>query len=228
MTCRDFDEIVHGLVRLELLDVGLREKALEHAARCSQCEERMAQARLLAEATELAASRAREHRASPRVEAALLTAFRNRRRRATWWRTLEWATATAAAVALAGFFWIAPYRSKQPTAPAPGKGVSSQPRGPQNASGPGLSSPDSQDSAPETNVVRVAASGAYEAGDFVLLPFAGGIEPEDAGMVVRVQLTPASLAELGYPVTEASDEGLVRADVLVGEDGWPRAVRLVQ
>jgi len=228
MTCRDFDEIVHGLVRLELLEVGLREEALEHATRCSECEERMAQARLLAEATELAASRAQEHRASPRVEAALLTAFRSRRHRATWWRTLEWATATAGAVALAGFFWIAQYRSKETTAPPPGRGVSSQPRGPQDALGPDLSSPGSQDSAPETNVVRVAASGAYEAGDFVLLPFAGGIEPEDAGMVVRVQLTPASLAGLGYPVTEVSDEGLVRADVLLGEDGWPRAVRLVQ
>jgi hypothetical protein len=228
MTCRDFDEIVHGLVRLELLDVNLREAALEHAARCSQCEERMAHARLLSEATELAASRAQEHGAAPHVEAVLLTAFRNRRRRATWWRTMEWATATAAAVALAGFFWIAPYRSKKTTAPAPGRGVSSQVRGLQDASGPDSSSPADQDAAPETNVVRVAASGAYEAGDFVLLPFAGGIEPEDAGMVVRVQLTPASLAELGYPVAEASDEGLVRADVLVGEDGWPRAVRLVQ
>lgn len=228
MTCRDFDEIVHGLVRLELLDVRLREEALEHTARCSECEERMAQARLLAEATELAVSRAPEHGASPRVEAALLTAFRNRRRRVTWWRRLEWATATAAAVGLAGFFWVAPYRSKEPTAPAPGRGVSSQSRGPQDASGPDLSSPGDQNSAAETNVVRLAASGAYEAGDFVLLPFAGGIEPEDAGMVVRVQLTPASLAELGYPMAEASDEGLVRADVLVGEDGWPRAVRLVQ
>jgi hypothetical protein len=228
MTCRDFDEIVHGLVRLELLDVGLREEALEHAARCSQCEESMAQARLLAEATELAARGAQEYRASPRVDAALLTAFRSRHRRATWWRTLEWATAAAAAVALAGFFWIAPYRSKQPTAPAPGRGVSSQPRGPQYASGPDLPSPDSQDSELETNVVRVAASGGYAAGDFVLLPFAGGIEPEDAGMVVRLQLTPASLAELGYPIAEATDEELVRADVLVGEDGWPRAVRLVQ
>jgi len=228
MTCRDFDEIVHRLVRLELLDVRLREEALEHAARCSQCEERMAQARLLAEATELAVSRAPEYGASSRVEAALLTAFRNRRHRATWWRRLEWATATVAAVALAGFFWVAPYRSKELTAPAPGSGVSSQPRGPQDALGLDLSSPGDQDSVPETNVVRVAASGAYEAGDFVLLPFAGGIEPEDAGMVVRVQLTPASLAELGYPIAEASDEGLVRADVLVGEDGWPRAVRLVQ
>jgi hypothetical protein len=228
MTCTDFEEIVHGLVRLELLDVRLREEALEHAARCSECEERMAQARLLAEATELAASRTQEHRASPRVEAALLTAFRRGRRRATWWRTLEWATAAGAAVALAGFFWVASYRSKEPTAPMPGRGVSAQPRGPQDASAPDLSSPGNQDSAPETNVVRVAASGAYEAGDFVLLPFAGGIEPEDAGMVVRVQLTPASLAELGYPVTEGSDEVLVRADVLVGEDGWPRAVRLIQ
>jgi hypothetical protein len=47
-------------------------------------------------------------------------------------------------------------------------------------------------------------------------------------MVVRVQLTRASLTELGYPIAETPDEDLILADVLVGEDGWPRAVKLVQ
>jgi hypothetical protein len=64
--------------------------------------------------------------------------------------------------------------------------------------------------------------------DFVPVPFSDGMGPEDPGMVVRVQLTRASLAELGYPVAEAPDEDLIRADVLVGEDGWPRGVRLVR
>ena len=64
--------------------------------------------------------------------------------------------------------------------------------------------------------------------EFVPVPFTDAIGPEDPGMVVRVQLTRASLAELGYPVAEAPDEDLIRADVLVGEDGWPRGVRLVQ
>ena len=64
--------------------------------------------------------------------------------------------------------------------------------------------------------------------DFVPLPFADEIGPQDLGMVVRVQLTRASLTELGYPVTDTPDDDLISADVLVGEDGWPRAVRLVQ
>jgi len=228
MMCREFDEIVHGLVRLELLDVGLREEALEHAALCDGCKERMAEARLLAEATELAASGNKELRASPRVETALLTAFRSRRRRQAWWRGLEWATATAAAVALTALFLVTPYRLKAPVAPSPGRGVSSQPRRPVDASQPALSAPGDESTSTEADVMSVSAGGAYEAGDFVVLPLAGGIEPEDAGMIVRVQLTRASLAELGYPATEISDEELVRADVLVGEDGWPRAVRLVQ
>jgi hypothetical protein len=66
--------------------------------------------------------------------------------------------------------------------------------------------------------------------DFVPLPDADQIGPDDLGVVVRVQLTRSSLAELGYPVVDTPDpdEDLISADVLVGEDGWPRAVRLVQ
>ena len=66
------------------------------------------------------------------------------------------------------------------------------------------------------------------ADDFVQLPYADAIGPEDLGMVVRVQLTRASLAQLGYPVAETPDEDLILADVLVGEDGWPRGVKLIQ
>ena len=60
------------------------------------------------------------------------------------------------------------------------------------------------------------------------VPYTAGITPDDPGMIVRVQLTRASLAELGYPVAETPDEDLILADVLVGEDGWPRGVKLVQ
>ena len=74
----------------------------------------------------------------------------------------------------------------------------------------------------------VSAGQTYVASDFVPVPFTGAINWDDPGMVVRVQLTRASLAQLGYPVAETPDEDLIRADVLVGEDGWPRGVRLVQ
>jgi hypothetical protein len=66
------------------------------------------------------------------------------------------------------------------------------------------------------------------ASDFVPVPYTGAIVADDPGMVVRVQLTRASLAQLGYPVAETPDEDLILADVLVGEDGWPRGVKLIQ
>ena len=80
MTCREFDEVVHGFVRMELLDVKVREAVLEHAAHCELCAERMADAAALAEASEMMAKSARGEQTPPRVEASLLAAYRNLRR----------------------------------------------------------------------------------------------------------------------------------------------------
>jgi len=80
----------------------------------------------------------------------------------------------------------------------------------------------------EVEIPDTSTSEAFVASDFVPVPFTAGIGPDDPGMVVRVQLTRASLTELGYPIAESPDEDLILADVLVGEDGWPRAVKLVQ
>ena len=77
-------------------------------------------------------------------------------------------------------------------------------------------------------VVDAPVSESYVASDFVPVPFTGAITADDPGMIVRVQLTRASLAQLGYPVAETPDEDLILADVLVGEDGWPRGVKLIQ
>jgi hypothetical protein len=77
-------------------------------------------------------------------------------------------------------------------------------------------------------VADVSTSETYVASDFVPVPYTGAIVADDPGMVVRVQLSRASLAQLGYPVAETPDEDLILADVLVGEDGWPRGVKLIQ
>jgi hypothetical protein len=228
MTCREFDEIVHGFVRVELLDVKVREAALEHASRCRLCAERMAEAGVLAEASEAVSSSVRDQQAPPRVQEALLTAFRNHHRRAVWQRNLEWAAVGAAAAVLLVFLWTVGGRSKGPSSPIPRKDVSSQSRAPQEANG--LVRSKQEEAAPPADAaVDVAPrSETYVASDFVPVPFAGAIAPDDPGMIVRVQLTRASLAQLGYPVAETPDEDLILADVLMGEDGWPRGVKLVQ
>jgi len=226
MTCREFDEVVHGFVRMELLDVNVREAALEHAAHCELCSQRMADAAALAEASETAGRISREDQTPPHVEAALLAAFRNHHRRASWRRGLEWAGVGAAAAVLLVFLWTVSGRSRGQNSPPPRKDVSSQSGMPLEAKAP--ASTKQGEVAPAAAVKDAPVNESYAASDFVPVPFTGAIAADDPGMILRVQLTRASLAQLGYPVAETPDEDLILADVLVGEDGWPRGVKLIQ
>src|ERR1700674_4135346 len=226
MTCREFDEVVHGFVRMEWLDVNAREAALEHAAHCELCSQRMADAAALADASEMMGKSARGEQTPPRVEALLLAAYRNHHRRAAWKRGLEWASVGAAAAVLLVFLWTVSGRSKgQSSSPAPKKEVTSQSGMPLEAKAPANSK---QNEGATAAVADVPVSETYVASDFVPVPFTGAITADDPGMIVRVQLTRSSLAQLGYPVAETPDEDLILADVLVGEDGWPRGVKLIQ
>src|ERR1700733_12405540 len=133
MTCREFDEVVHGFVRMELLDVIVREAALEHAAPCSDCAERMSEATMLAEASE-AAGRSVGHLQAPvRVEATVLSEFRSHHGRASWPRTFEWVTVGAAAAVLVLFVWTVNGRSKRQLQHSPGKDISSKSQQPLDA-----------------------------------------------------------------------------------------------
>ncbi len=228
ISCKEFDGTVHGLVRMELLDVAAREAAIEHAGRCSRCGELLAEAGLLAEVTEAANASVRELQAPPYVEAALRSAFRNQRRQAIFSRTMQWVSAGAAAAVLAFVLWTYSGPSKDVTSPAPRKDVSSQSKQPLDAKTQDSSEPNDGTQETELVVSKAGNDETYSMADFVPVPFTDEIGPEDSGMVVRVELTRASLAELGYPEAETPDGELIQADVLVGEDGWPRGVKLAQ
>jgi hypothetical protein len=233
MTCGEFEERVHDFVRMELLDVSEREAMLEHAAQCSKCSERMSDAIALAEATQAGAESAPMGEAPARIEAVVLAAFREHHQRRSWRLTFEWVGAGVAAAVLLAFLWTMSGGSKSQPTPvqksAPAASQSGIPLDAKVSFNPNL--------AEITQAARVTApapgrravkGGTYAASDFVPVPYAGSVTPDDPGMVVRVQLTRSSLAQLGYPVAETPDEELISADVLVGEDGWPRGVKLVQ
>jgi hypothetical protein len=227
MTCREFDEVVHGVARLELLDVALREEAFEHVSRCSACASRLVAARALAETTTDAASALREQQAPRGMEGTLLVAFRQHHRRRKWLRSFEWAAAGSMAAALAIFLWISWIGVNGPASAPPGNGVSSRSNAPMEAMGPNSSEQGGLDAELFEEAPNTASGETDTVRDFVPVPYAGAMGPGDTGMIVRVQLTPASLAQLGYPVAATPDEGLIRADVLITEDGRPRAVRVV-
>jgi hypothetical protein len=63
--------------------------------------------------------------------------------------------------------------------------------------------------------------------EFVALPGAASLPRFESGSIVRVDLPLASLAAYGVDISTSGGKGPVKADVLVGQDGEPRAIRLV-
>ena len=84
---------------------------------------------------------------------------------------------------------------------------------------PTVSEPPAAASAP-------AASQPYA--PFYPLLYGDDLSTMEAGGVVRVRLTRAALASFGVPVSEERRTERVEAEVLLGEDGLARAIRLVR
>jgi hypothetical protein len=68
----------------------------------------------------------------------------------------------------------------------------------------------------------------YSAPGFTPLPYAQSGVPLESVVVMRVQMRPDQLSSLGVAVPAAAASAKITADLLVGQDGVPRAVRLVQ
>jgi hypothetical protein len=70
---------------------------------------------------------------------------------------------------------------------------------------------------------QVATAPRPQAREFIQLPYAPAFDPYEGGQVVRVSMPGASVRGLGLPIS--ADR--VQADVLLGDDGVARAIRLI-
>jgi hypothetical protein len=75
---------------------------------------------------------------------------------------------------------------------------------------------------------RVAVSrSSFAEQPFITIPYTVPLAPEENVTVVRMTISPSAMAAVGFPLP-ASDPGSgAEADVLVGEDGRARAIRIV-
>lgn len=64
--------------------------------------------------------------------------------------------------------------------------------------------------------------------DFIALTYIGETSAGNNRMIVRVNVPRATLIAMGLPLNAAQTEGYVKADLVVGDDGVARAIRLVQ
>jgi hypothetical protein len=217
MKCEEFEAI--GLERsglpVDRLDAALRDAAAAHVAECASCaalQEAWQDARLALQALR---ETTRGAETPQRVELRLRHEFGMRHRTARARSAAvfaAWALATAA-VLFAGVSWWN-WKLGQNRA-----GVSSRNIVKPNGLGPAQ---PTVDTAEETTLVA-----GNDAGDFTLLP--GSLPQEiDDSAIVRVGMQRGSLSALGLQVNEERLSDWIQVDLLVGEDGLPKAVRLPQ
>lgn len=158
--------------------------------------------------------------ASPSVEQRLIANFRGRkvrRRRAIWGSASGAFAAAAAVVALS--LWVS--TSKQP-----GTIARSTPSV-VSSTGKAIASPQPpQSEVPEARFAVVRTDDL--ASSFYPLPEATDLPAIETAMVVRVEMPASSLQFMGVPLGDEISADPVEADVLLGQDGLARGVRLVQ
>jgi hypothetical protein len=218
MKCEEFEEM--GLERsgqrTSELNAAMRDAAADHVARCPDCaalQESWAETRhalqLLREAT---APSGAPLRVEMRLRQEFAAQHRVRKVRAAG-MFAAWALASAAAL-VAGVSWWNWNLAKN-------HGANSSLS---NAIIPNATTATSATSDAADQTILTADN---QPGDFTLLPGSLPVEIDDSA-VVRVGMQRGALTALGLPVNEERVGDWIQVDLLVGEDGLPKAVRLPQ
>lgn len=214
MTCEEFEAIgLDAALDPSLTDAQLA-AADQHALSCARCAAlRDSWQAVRVELRTLAQQTAAE--APQRVEMRLRQQFHTQHRTLKTHRravVAGWALA-AAAVLVGAVSWVE-WRSNQ------NGNLSSNPSA--NV-GTAVTNPDSRESAVGSPIL-VADN---ELGDFTLLPGVSPADTEDAA-ILRVRMQRGALGTLGLPVNEDRAAEWIQVDLMVGNDGLPEAVRLLE
>ena len=230
MKCEEFEAIVDDLDRAGALDEASEMRARFHAGICEFCQARLAQASGLTAALRSAAADGIPAGAPDRVEAMLRSAFHREKWAVQRTRSnRRWAAAAIAATllfggALATQSWLKhSITSRTESSRASGE----KPAVLLNSSAGSSAGIIASDPGGYSDANLTADSQGLDefAGDFLPYPAGGIPRPFENGEIVRVKLTGSSLAAMGYPVEGDRAEAAFTAQVLLGEDGQPRAIR---
>lgn len=216
MTCRDFEADVVDLARGADIGADAEARLREHLDQCANCRARLAHEEELTAALKAMAGAEPLSTRVQAIEADLLAAFDRQRAAAETRpaaprpgparRNVRAWFAAAAVLVLAVAAWQLAVRRPVPADETAGI----MPARP--AASPG------SELAPRADGQETA---------FVALPSAIGLPALESGRIVRVALPAAELPAYGFIVEPRPVGGAVEADVLVGQDGQPRAIRFV-
>ena len=176
----------------------------------------------IAEALRALAQHDRDLQAAPEMETLLIRGFRKQRARRRW-RWIAVAGAAAACFVVAAFVTTSVTTRPSPQVSAPAVLPGTEAREVVTAPEPMI------DAAPKgirrARVIRRQYPRETVTDFFLWMDSA---IPFDRGQLLRVELPAGVMRSVGLPVHEDHLEDLVQADVLVGEEGLPRAIRFVK
>jgi len=184
-----------------------------HLEECPACAAEWKRQRALADGLRAVQKEWRHLQAPARVESRLTAAFRAnnglaaRRPRWTWVPALTWAAA-AISMAVISLFLVRGRQPLTPHRPAPA-GVEMA-----------LVQPAS--------TIAAADDSPYADSDFIPLPNAERIAPNEEVNVVRVEVPRSAMMALGLEVSADQASEPVEAEVVLGSDGLARAVRFLE
>jgi len=251
MNCRDFGNIIHELVSGRVADKTKQLEALDHAGQCLWCARRLDDESKLTGRLQDFARRVEGQRAPLRVEAELLQAFRERKLRegtplfaGIWsriWRGAAWGLAFAA---MAGTTWVMVNEwprlhrgrhdgASQVAAGRPKVGSDASHATGTQGSGVTHASLNGSAAARRAHVRGVQHSVPKEsagetATDFISLGTCDDSQCMEEATLVRVALPAEALLAFGLGTDkEYAPDATVQADVALGSDGVPFAIRFV-
>jgi hypothetical protein len=238
MSCDTLRDAVVEVGRGQAVGRGTAAALDAHIAYCVSCAARLARERELSEGLRALSAETAAAAAAAALEGRLLAAFAERHamRASSRWAKW-WVPAAAAAVLVAGigaWWWQGGKRAKQRLAPDQSIASSAVPVpqpervvAPNRDPHPAPKRSAEHSGSRRKTTVRAARPQVIRAEGFVLLPAAVGLPDFESGEIVRMELSVASLPAYGLEIGPDAQQSPVQADLLVGQDGQARAIRLV-
>ena len=236
MTCGSVRDAILDLARDEAMSEPVRAAAAAHLRDCASCAAEFERQRDLTAALRALAADAATWSSSAGLEERLHGAFaaqlpvtpapsRDSNSFDRWLGALT----VAAVVVLA--VWLGGRGVTPPAVSAPSRSVSPAPEQAGRQQGTptveARSAVQQSMARPSRSLRRTAASKRVQSFEFMALPGAGGLPELESGSVVRMALPVGALPEYGLDIVTNGAKTTVEADVLVGQDGMARAIRLV-
>lgn len=236
MSCDALREAIVETGRGQEVGVGTAAAVETHVAHCRACAVRLERERELSAGLRALASDASRNLGSSELEQSLIEAFRERQRPARRAAVRAWIPMAAAAVLLVGAgLWLSRSGAENRTVEQPQLARTARDPSPApitQASKPATVPLQSRADAAVTRTrphrnLRPRPSRFVAAEGFVMLPAAANLPPFESGEIVRMELPVTSLPAYGLEIAHDARRPAVEADLLVGQDGQARAIRLV-